>query len=66
MCIRDSYLNRYRIAKAIELLSVQNTTIREAAEQVGFYDYKYFVKVFKKYVGCTPSQFGSEINYHEK
>ena len=65
-CTFNNYLNRYRIAKAIELLSVQNTTIREAAEQVGFYDYKYFVKVFKKYVGCTPSQFGSEINYHEK
>ncbi len=60
-CTFNSYLNRYRISKAIEFFSVKNLMIREAAEQAGFYDYKYFVKVFRKYVGCTPSQFVREM-----
>jgi len=24
---------------------------------VGFSDYKYFIKVFKKYTGCSPARF---------
>ena len=61
-CTFNTYLNRYRIAKAIEYLSVEHLKVRDAAEKAGFYDYKYFVKVFKKYVGCTPSQFVEELD----
>ncbi len=55
----NSYLNRYRIVKAIQLLTDGSCLVYEAAEKTGFYDYKYFIKVFKKYVGCTPFQFRS-------
>jgi len=34
--------------------------IYEIAEMVGFSDYKYFIKVFKKYVGCSPARFIKE------
>lgn len=56
----NSYLNRYRIAKAIELLCSGELLIYEVADKTGFYDYKYFIKVFKKYIGCTPAKFVRE------
>lgn len=56
----NSYLNRYRIAKAVELLCLDELLIYEVADKTGFYDYKYFIKVFKKYIGCTPAKFVKE------
>ena len=53
----NDYLNRYRILKAVELLRRDDLKVYEIAEQVGFLDYKYFIKVFKKYVGCSPIKF---------
>lgn len=50
-------LTRYRIAKAVELISSGDLLIYEVAEAVGFSDYKYFSHVFKKYVGHSPSTF---------
>ena len=35
----------------------QEYRIYEIAEMVGFSDYKYFIKVFKKYAGCSPNKF---------
>lgn len=62
----NDFLNRYRIMKANELLQTQpHLKIYEIAERVGFSDYKYFIKVFKKYVGYPPLQmyhhFGKEL-----
>lgn len=49
------FLNRYRITKANELLKQQpQLKVYEIAELVGFSDYNYFIKVFKKYVGYPP------------
>lgn len=56
----NSYLNRYRITKAVELLCLDELLIYEVADKTGFYDYKYFIKVFKKYIGCTPAKFVKE------
>jgi len=56
----NDYLNRYRIKKAVDLLRENNYKIYEIAEMVGFSDYKYFIKVFKKYVGCSPARFINE------
>lgn len=53
----NDYLNRYRIKKAIELLITDEYKVYEIAELVGFSDYKYFIKVFNKYVGCSPTNF---------
>lgn len=56
----NDYLNRYRIKKAVDLLKENKYMIYEIAEMVGFSDYKYFIKVFKKYVGCSPARFIKE------
>lgn len=56
----NDYLNRYRIQKAVDLLKENRYKIYEIAEMVGFSDYKYFIKVFKKYIGCSPARFISE------
>jgi len=56
----NDYLIRYRIQKAVDLLRENRYKVYEIAEMVGFYDYKYFIKVFKKYIGCSPARFINE------
>ncbi|AZN42464.1 response regulator transcription factor [Paenibacillus albus] len=51
------YLTRVRIAKAKELLDQTPLKIYEVAEQVGYKDFRYFVKTFKELEGITPSQY---------
>ena len=58
----NDFLNRYRILKAVELLKQGKLKVYEISEQVGFSDYKYFIKVFKKYIGYSPAKFISPTN----
>lgn len=53
----NDFLNRYRILQAVELLQQNQLKVYEVAIIVGFKDYKYFIQVFKKYVGCSPIKF---------
>ncbi|MGP4038629.1 response regulator transcription factor [Gracilibacillus sp. D59] len=53
----SEYLNTIRINKAKELLAGTSNKVFEIAEYVGYREYKYFVQVFKNYVGITPTQF---------
>ena len=46
-----------RVEAAKVLLLKENSSIAEIAERVGFSDYNYFTKIFKKIVGCTPSEY---------
>lgn len=57
----NDFLNRYRVSKAVALMREPNNTkkVYEIAEAVGYRDYKYFIKVFKKYVGSSPLKFAS-------
>ena len=41
----------------MDLLKENKYKVYEIADLVGFSDYKYFIKVFKKYVGCSPVKF---------
>ena len=50
------FLNYYRISRAMELQKQGNLKMYEIAEMVGFSDYKYFNKVYKKYVGYPPNK----------
>ena len=50
------FLNYYRICKAVELQKQRNYKLYEIAELVGFSDYKYFNKVYKRYVGYAPNK----------
>jgi len=51
------YLNAYRIRQAAELLLQPERKISAVALDVGFDHISYFVKVFRKTMKCTPSEF---------
>ncbi|WP_248925125.1 response regulator [Paenibacillus hamazuiensis] len=55
----SNYVMKARITKATELIERSpDVKIFELAEQLGFGDNpQYFSQVFKKYVGCTPSEY---------
>lgn len=50
-------ISQRRVEAAKILLRKGNCSIAEIAEKVGFSDYNYFTKIFKKIVGVTPSQY---------
>ncbi|MCI3922842.1 response regulator transcription factor [Paenibacillus sp. TRM 82003] len=51
------YLNRVRTEKAAERLRKERATIAEISGMVGYSEHSYFCKVFKKIMGCSPSQY---------
>jgi len=51
----SEYISDVRISKAKELLKNPNITVKDAAEQVGYYNSKHFARVFQKAVGVIPS-----------
>lgn len=56
------YLNRYRIQRSLKLLKDKNNSIQDIASKCGNWNYKYFGTVFKKYMGCSPSEYLNEIS----
>ncbi len=50
-----SYINGFRIKKAKELLTDPGLKVYEIAEKVGFTDYHYFLKIYKKFTGANPT-----------
>ncbi|MCU6794942.1 response regulator [Paenibacillus sp. WQ 127069] len=53
----SEYVTELRIKKACELLKHTELSIEEITTKVGFSDYYYFNKVFKKQCGITPTKF---------
>ncbi|MDO5732291.1 MAG: response regulator [Eubacteriales bacterium] len=53
----NDYLNRYRIHLALRLLIDDELSIQAIASRLGFEDSKYFARVFKKYLDCSPQVF---------
>lgn len=53
----SDYLCQIRMEKAKELLQDYHWKIYEVADAVGYQDVKHFMKVFKKQVGQTPSEY---------
>ncbi|PNY21356.1 putative response regulatory protein [Streptococcus parauberis] len=52
------YINRYRVKKAIQVVMADpRLRVYEISERVGFSDYNYFGKVFRKYTNLTFSEF---------
>ena len=48
------YVNAMRVREAQRLLANPALKVYEVAERVGFTDYHYFLKIFKKVTGTTP------------
>ena len=55
------YLAEVRIARAKELITTRSMKISQISEKVGFADEGYFSKVFKRYTGMTPMNYGKVI-----
>lgn len=56
-----NYLNSIRMNKARQLLA-DGCTVTETAELVGFSDVYYFSRVFKQYVGMTPTSYRGAVS----
>ena len=53
----SDYIASLRIQRAKELLRDDRLSIQEIAEIVGYNDYFYFTKVFKRVEGISPSKY---------
>lgn len=51
------YISSLRVEKAKELLLDKELKLYEVADRTGFTDANYFATFFKKYAGCTPSEY---------
>ena len=58
------YLNMYRVYKAKESLLKKATTVTEVSESCGFESPTYFARMFKKYIGMTPTEFQKVNSVH--
>lgn len=54
------YLIRRRMETARELLSNPVTKIQDIALQTGYSNQRYFASCFKKYYGCTPTEYRNQ------
>ncbi len=53
----SAYLSNIRLTKARELLKNSDYSVNEICYKVGYNDYFYFNKIFKKFSGMTPTNF---------
>lgn len=53
------YINQYRIDIAKPML--QDASVQEVSERVGFLNANSFIRVFKKYEGITPGQYKAKM-----
>ena len=58
----QEFLLRYRIAKACKLLDNAAASISDVSYAVGFREPSYFSRIFRRYVGVAPSEYGSTGN----
>lgn len=54
------YITQLRMEDAISLLTTTQMSAVEIAMKIGFNDYFYFLKTFKKFTGKTPTQYREE------
>ncbi len=57
----SQYVNYKRMDKAKELLADKSLSITEIARKVGFHDYNYFCKTFRKTVGLAPGKYRASV-----
>ena len=50
-----------KIAEAKYVLLTEDVSLRTIAEKLGFDDYNYFARLFKKRIGVTPTQYKNKV-----
>ena len=53
-CNINKFINKLRMQEAKKLIETTDMKIMAVSEKVGFKDYMYFIKQFRKYYGYTP------------
>ena len=56
----QNYILYARIKRAVELLSMEDISITRICYEVGFRDLSYFGRMFRRFVGMSPSDFRSD------
>lgn len=56
-----NYLNRLRVERATDLLKEKERKILDVALDVGFSHLSYFNKTFRRFQGCTPSEYRAGV-----
>ncbi|MGN8647491.1 response regulator transcription factor [Gracilibacillus sp. HCP3S3_G5_1] len=51
------YVKQRKVERAKELLELTNDSVGQICAQLGYDNQSYFIKVFKKLVGCTPLEY---------
>lgn len=51
------YVHAFRISEACRLLKCEMWPVKEIAKKVGYADEKYFMRVFRKYKGMSPTEY---------
>lgn len=52
-----NYIQHTRIKKATQYFNTTNLSVSEVAVAVGFQDFAYFSRLFRKYMGCSPKEY---------
>lgn len=60
-CTLIEYVNKKRIEYAIELLGKTDKLVNAVSYECGIQDTNYFIKLFKKHTGMTPTQYREQI-----
>lgn len=54
------YINLYRIRSAEKLLRHKELSVLEVAMHTGFENVSYFIKTFRRHMGCTPGEYSKK------
>ncbi|PNT90775.1 response regulator transcription factor [Clostridium thermosuccinogenes] len=57
----SDYLVKVRMEKALKLLEEPRYKVYEVGYEIGYMSTKYFYKLFKKYYGCTPTEYRKNL-----
>lgn len=55
------YVTHKRISQSLFYLNSSDMQIQTIGQQVGIYDMAYFSKVFKKYIGMSPTEYRQSL-----
>ena len=59
------HIRGLRLAESKRLLKETTLSVHEISDRVGFNDYNYFCRIFKKYFGTSAGKYRKEqSNYH--
>ncbi len=58
----QNYVNTVRFYAACRLIATDSISLLDVCYEVGFSDYRYFSRVFKKRTGLTPAQYRKSID----